>query len=534
MCEKERNPMRKVILLLSIVGATVIFARQRWTQPVHFGGMSVTFAQAVGIAEPNVSNDLCSINEAPAELPWQSLLGSTETAFTAQSSPAGTIPRQSLDGWAFVETFDGDPSSPSQDLLPRSFDYVVTHRTHPAEHLKTFDAYPADHDMTCAGPDPNVSPLPQHMVVTSHLTNGDHPDASFYICKNHMMSSMGDVEGYSVSAFWPKQEFDFAQGGVLEFDVNLNDNHPRSWWEVVIVPREQLKVGAAHHWLPIDETYPEDRILFDFSNNKRSIQVGTGALEPDGIVVEAADWQAWAGHHPDDPANTDRRIRRTNRIILQQNSISWAIEKADGTFDDYMVEIPDGLPFTRGLVLFKTHAYTPQKDGNVDNYTFHWDNIRFSGPVVGLYEDYEAEEIVYLQRNGSRSIGEKATVTIDLPEIDNMPVLFGQVHNAMRGQVLLQINDGPQMVVNPLAYAANNCYSSGWESFRIELKREWIHQGKNTFTWEIGPRPACVADWIWDGFSVKNLEVQLDLSLKHKLFLPVVENSSALLLPTQW
>ena len=29
--------------------------------------------------------------------------------------------------WALEETFDGDPSAPSQDLLPRNFDYVAVH-----------------------------------------------------------------------------------------------------------------------------------------------------------------------------------------------------------------------------------------------------------------------------------------------------------------------------------------------------------------------------------------------------------------------
>ncbi len=37
--------------------------------------------------------------------------------------------------WAFEETFGGDPPAPSQALLPRSFDYVVTHRTHPMERF---------------------------------------------------------------------------------------------------------------------------------------------------------------------------------------------------------------------------------------------------------------------------------------------------------------------------------------------------------------------------------------------------------------
>jgi hypothetical protein len=414
--------------------------------------------------------------------------------------------------WAFEETFDLDPAAPSQILLPKNFDYVVTHRTHPKEHFKVFDTYLADHGDDCVGPDPSVYPLPQHEVRTSHLSNGRSPDESFFICKNHMMSSMGEVEGYSVTAFWPRQEFDFSQGGVLEFDVNINDNHPRSWFEVLIVPRSQLKVGAAHEWLPIDETYSKDRIVFDFgSASTRYVQVGTGAIDPNGIIVEEKEFESWRDYYPNDPANNDRRIRRTMRITLSEYQITWSIEKENGMFNDFKVDIPGGLPFTRGLVLFKTHAYTPQKDGNMNNYTFHWDNIRFTGPRVGVYESYQANDVIYLQANGDREIGEQESVTIDLPKLGLNPILFGQVHNPMEGQVLLSINDHPDVIINPYDYNPGTCSSGGWKSFQMELVSDWLVEGTNAFTWTIGPRPNCAED-LWNGFSIKNLEVQFDLS----------------------
>jgi len=313
--------------------------------------------------------------------------------------------------WAIEETFDGDPTAPSQALLPKSFDYVVTHRTHPAEHFtKVFDTYLADHADNCAGPNPSVSPLPQHQVRTSHLSNGGSPDKSFYICKNHMMSSMGSVEGYSVTSFWPRQEFDFSEGGVLEFDININGDHPRSWWEVMITPRSELKVGAAMDWLPIDETYPKDRIVLRFHDTSaRFVQVGAGAISPNGVIVDTGDWRGWKDEFPDDPANNDRRIRRTMRVQFETNRITWSIEKEDGSFDDFVVDVPSGLPFTRGLVLFKTHAYTPEKDGNYNVYTFHWDNLRFTGPVVGRYEAFEAEDsyisrTMAIAKSGSRRL----------------------------------------------------------------------------------------------------------------------------------
>lgn len=508
--------MRHPLFLLSMVGVIVMTLVSNYTPFVQiFTGSDIVSTESA-VVGPN--NQLAGTAAIHANGLQNGKATQPQTQFAVKRTLSAT------DGWAFYETFDGDPSAPSQALLPRSFDYVVTHRTHPAEHLKTFNSFLADHDMSCAGPNPALSPLPQHAVTTSHLSNGKNPDESFYICKNHMMSSMGEVEGYSVSAFWPKQEFDFSNGGQLEFDVNLNDNHPRSWWEVVIMPREQLRVGAAHEWLPIDETYPEDRIIFDFIDNKRTIQVGTGAIEPEGIIAGSSDWTNWAGLHPNDPANSDRRIRRTMRMKLESERIIWSIQRANGTFDDYTVNVPGGLPFTRGLVVFKTHAYTPIKEGNRNVYTFHWDNIRFSGPVVGLYEDYEAEGMAYLQANGDRQIGEKTTLTIELPEIESTPILFGQVHNAMNGQVLLSINGGPQMVVHPFDYGGSDCHASGWESFRLPLDPAWVHEGENSFTWEIGPRPSCVVDWIWDGFSVKNLEVQLDMPFDHFVYFPIIDH----------
>ncbi|MEM1244952.1 MAG: hypothetical protein AAGK22_01210 [Acidobacteriota bacterium] len=418
--------------------------------------------------------------------------------------------------WAFEETFDGQPGTPSAELLPRTFDYAVTHRTHPKEHDKTFVRYPADHGMSCAGPENPVSvPDRQHLVRTTHLSSGAEPDESFYLCRDHMMSSMGDVEGYSVTAFWPKQEFDFSRGGVLEFDVNINDDHPRSWWEVLIAPRDQLRIGPAEDWLPIDETYPADRILLTFhETSKREIKVGTGAIAPDGWTVNEDDWRDWRDIDADDPALSDRRVRRTMRVELERAEIRWSVEKADGTFDTYSAPVPDGLPFTRGLVQFKTHAYTPEKDGNDDAYTFHWDNVRFTGPVVGRYEVYETTELAYLQANGDRDIGDRARQHIALPRAptaSDRPVLVGQLHGALRGQVLLRINgETGARRVDPLHYSDSGCGTTGWTTFRVPLDPEDLNAGTNVFEWEIGPRPDCAIDWWWDGFSVKSLEVQME------------------------
>ena len=45
--------------------------------------------------------------------------------------------------------------------------------------------------------------------------------------------------------------------------------------------------------------------------------------------------------------------------------------------------------------------------------------------------------------------------------------------------------------------------------FNSELNPAWLKVGTNTVMWTIGPRPACaLAGYPWNGFSVKDLEVQ--------------------------
>lgn len=428
-----------------------------------------------------------------------------------------------VDSWALEETFQRNPSSPSQDDLPRNFEYVATHRTHPQEHFtKEFSPFLADHADDCAGPNSAVVPLPQHQVHTTQHSNSDSPDPSFFVCRNHMMSSMGEVAAYSNTVFWPRQEFDFSRGGTLEFDVNINEGHTqRHWWEILISPRNQMKFGAAPQNSAVDEPYTRERIVLDFRDNVRQVRVGERAFAPDGWTVEERqlaqfDFAYWRTLYQTDPALDDRRIRRTMRIRFEQNRIIWGIETEQGTFDEFVVNVPGGLPFESGIVQFKTHAYTPEFSGrNVDVYTFHWDNIRFSGPVVGTYQAFHADDVVYLQRNGNREIGDVQTVNIELSDrFDNNPVLLGQMHGALRGQPLVSINGGRFIPVNIDNTPVNNCVSGQWRdwvSFRLRLDPALLRQGNNTLRWRVGPRPSCANDgsW-WDGFSVKFLHIQVD------------------------
>jgi len=77
-------------------------------------------------------------------------------------SPAEPAPElDAKAAWAFEETFTGNPVTPSQRLLLRTFEYVATHRSHPRDHFtKRYSPFPVDHGENCAGPDPALAPVP--------------------------------------------------------------------------------------------------------------------------------------------------------------------------------------------------------------------------------------------------------------------------------------------------------------------------------------------------------------------------------------
>ena len=420
--------------------------------------------------------------------------------------------------WAFEETFSSDPASPSQDALPRSFEYMVTHRRDSGNVLVdyTYDTFVGDHAEDCSGPVPLSADTQDtanlHDITTSHLSNSSNPDGSFFICKNHMMSAMGHVSGYSVASFWPKQEFNFATDGVLEFDTNINDDHSRSWWEVVISKPEDERVAPAMDWLPIDEQYSANSIVLRFTDrSQREIMVmGTEDGSNNAVVSKSScEWgQEWCGSEGNDPATNDRRIRRTHRIELKNNKIIWSVQKADGTFDAFEAAVPAGLPLDQGLVMFKQHAYTPEKDGNTQRYTTHWDNIKFSGPVLQAHASYDASNVIKLHANGNVNIGAEQTTIINIPKVEPNAWIFAQLESPMKGQVEVSINGGAYFSLFPKVSDKSSCDLSGWHTATQPIPAYLLHQGANTITWRVGPRPSCATSWKADGFAAKNIQIR--------------------------
>ena len=244
-------------------------------------------------------------------------------------------------GGDFVETFAGNTG------LER-FDTGVYHRD---DFLIANETWNADHDLSCGSPD------------TQRTIRRDRPDESFYLCRDHLMTSVGDTSGYSIGWFSPRQVFQRGAHLSISWDVNMTDLGKRQWWEVILVPEGEPFLATVD-WLAgtanIDAYGPS------------TIAVGSGPFGGNANVYSGGasrDPLGFLGIGDVDPeAFASKAIRRPFRIV----------DNLDGTLTfTYLGETytyPGRFP-DRFRVYFKDHNYTPDKDGIPAGHTWHWDTI---------------------------------------------------------------------------------------------------------------------------------------------------------------
>jgi hypothetical protein len=310
------------------------------------------------------------------------------TTTVVSPPPTSTLPPS---GVQFVETFDGNTG------LDR-FRYGVYHR-HGGHHEVgqpepfsgvdnnqfPYGTWSADHDLACGGADTQ-----RPMLVTGDQdtdgSNGWRPLLDFntsqmmYVCRDHVMSTMGDVAGFSVLWFAPNQQF--ADVTSVSFDVNLTDLGSRKWWKVGVVSDELWNSTYAAG----QTQYTPGVIVPGFVvSDVGSADLNTDLDGPDRLF---ATWAGDAsggqnggmkigdrlpGSGTQSPPNDDKMTRLP---------VSFT-DNGDGT----VTFVVNGVSLTESgsfptcpcHVVFLDQNYTPDKDGVPQGHTWHWDNIIVSG-----------------------------------------------------------------------------------------------------------------------------------------------------------
>lgn len=270
----------------------------------------------------------------------------------AQPSPQGSAP--SSDGLGFVESFDGGVGFDR-------FDYGIYHRGDLDDGTITWPeaamTWSGDHDLNCGTPD------------TQRTIHRDEVSESFFLCRDHLMTSIGDTDGYSTGWFSPRQTF--TSETAVTWDVNVTDLGSRQWWEMSIIPESfESGVPACPHcsvisWLSPSPSglpaYPAGSVVV--GNTSRGFNVST-----DGVDRKVQEFYEICMLDPEGCAS--KSIRRPFSVIDNQDG---TLTVEFGGFVTYTV--PGSFPTDGFRVVFKDHNYTPDKDGLPVGYTWHWDSI---------------------------------------------------------------------------------------------------------------------------------------------------------------
>jgi hypothetical protein len=262
---------------------------------------------------------------------------------TAAPVPAGS----------FVATFTGNVGL-------EQFNTGVFHRD---DVLVSNTTWTGDHDLACGSPD------------TQRTIRRSNPSESFYLCKDHLMTSVGDTSGYSTAYFEPRQTFTGSSS--VSWDVNVTDLMDRQWWEVAIVPASfNSGVATCPHCSVADwlsgtahlPAYPAGSVVVGNGPVGGDLHIrtdGTEVVNPFGMAPICASGNPGM---MDTEGCASKAIRRTFTVTDNGNG-TVSVDAFGRRFTT------DGRLPTEFRVVFKDHNYTPDKDGDPVGHTWHWDNI---------------------------------------------------------------------------------------------------------------------------------------------------------------
>jgi hypothetical protein len=219
--------------------------------------------------------------------------------------------------------------------------------------------WPGDHNMNCEGP------------LTTRIVSAANEADLFWWCapgddptKGHIMTSMGDVDGYTILSFSPNQSF--TNINMVCWDVNLTYEGGRKWTQVGVIPRAAFEASGSRldYISPltqdVDQTaerLPTGSFMYQNWDGKFRIYQGQTEVLFDWVQFFTSD-----------------KAKRYKHCITDNNNgtVTVSREQDDGT---HTRTVNGSLP-NDAIVIFQDDNYTPDKDGEAfPNYTWHWDNI---------------------------------------------------------------------------------------------------------------------------------------------------------------
>jgi hypothetical protein len=424
---------------------------------------------SINVAVPATPGTYCLIYDLVKEgVTWFGNQGGTTSPLTVTVAPAGGGGGPTV---AYLETWDGDPSSPQSAYMMEGWDTQVEQRDPGA----WYEPIPMN---AAHGPDCSAPPA-THSVTTF--------EGHVYQCRNHVMTSVDGAAGYGLVALTPNAIIDFSDGpATLRFDVSTLRGSSRDWWDVWITPYDG-NVTEPIHWYIASQGHPANSVQIRMLSGQRGTffdaQIHTGTVGCEFCADDGA-YQTDKGY--EEVLVPDGARRDTFELVISTDHLKFSMPNYDMVWFDQDI---NPLPFDQGIVQLVHHSYTPDKGYDMHGAgngpaTYHWDNISIDKaiPFTMIHGDKR-----YVDEDNQ-------SVTFDSPAPANSHLRF-----SARGNVEVSFNGGStwQQAQHQPVFI-----TEGWTSFFTPIPAG-TQEVKFRFTprdWYYGPYMARdFAIWSLDG-----------------------------------
>ena len=320
----------------------------------HHATATPTVEPTQTIAPPSTSTPIATETAVPPTTTATSVPPTATATGLPPTATATSQPPQSPG--TFLETFDGDPSSPRR-WNPDNWDVTV----HSRNYWFELPAMEAAHGPNCEAP-------PMTHTVTAY-------EDTVYNCKNHIMTAIND-DSYGVIYLTPNQLVDFSNGeAVVRFDVSTLRTSKRDWIDLWITPYDDNLQLPLPEWMPDLNGEPRYGIQVEMSDFDGGTPFKIRLM--DDFHVEELEGNWWTGY--EEFFVPDAKRRDTFELRISKNHVKFGMPDYDFWWVD--TEIPE-LDWGQGVVQLGHHSYNPTKDcSNCAPNSWHWDNV-FIEPAV--------------------------------------------------------------------------------------------------------------------------------------------------------
>lgn len=358
----------------------------------------------------------------------------------------------------FYETFDGKPANPEPftQIGQNTWDIQIHSRNN--DTWDTLSAMDMHHSDMCGSPltDTATAPFGTNELVTHH-SYGAYEEAVFK-CNDHVMTAINGIgksinDSYALAVLTPNHMVDFTdQEATIRFNVTTYRTTQRDWIDIWITPWEDnlnlpFDTGTVDlQGLPMNTI---QLVMFAPNDNSKSgfrPKILVNGQDTGEFQQFSGDYNWYTGYEDYLPGNAGSPKRRdTFEIKLSKTHISICMpqDSSDGAPSQTICwanKTIKPIPFTRGVVQFAHHSYTPNKDCNFYTPltcgpdTWHWDDI------------YISPAVKFNMIKGDRRMvtGETTPVIFQAPAPAQSKLRFSAI-----GKVQLSFNNGSYISVSP-------------------------------------------------------------------------------------